>query len=439
MGNVTLGFPNNVDTSSLAGGSWVSTLPITNMQNRSIGKVARTTDVTKASTQFTTTLNAAKRINVLSFTNHNLSLIAKYRIRASNEASITNLTLYSEQFQQAAWVKTNTTVSANSTVAPDSTTTADTLTASASNAIILQDLGVLSSTSYTFSVWLKRLTGTGAVSLTLDGGSTYTAVVPTTTWTRFSITQTLANPDAGIKISTNGDAVYAWGTQVESAIIPSSYYTSVATVGVRPAGYIDTWQDYKYNSGWTDVYPVIYPYPILEWSDDNWYSGRPTLDDISGYTTCLVHLLPTEMFARYWKIEFDDTLNSAGYLQIGRMLIAPIWQPTIGISVGGLNIGWETKTSNQETISGSEYFQRRTPYRVANFSLDLLTEDEAFAKAFEIQRRAGIDQEILYIQSPDDTVHSLRRRFLARLRQLSPIEFPYGNFNKAGFELRELL
>lgn len=439
MGNVTLGFPNNVDTSTLAGGSWVSTLPITNMQNRSIGKVARTTDDATSSTQFTTTLSAARRINVLSFTNHNLSLIAKYRIRASNEASITNITLYSEQFQQTDWVKTNATISANSIVAPDTATTADTITASASNATVIQDLGVLGSAAYTFSVWLKRLTGIGAISLTLDGGSTYTAVTLTTSWTRFSITQTLANPDAGIKISTNGDAIYAWGTQVESAIIPSSYYPSVASVGVRPAGYIDSWQNYKYNSGWSDVYPVIYPYPILEWSDDNWWSGRPTLDDISGYTTCLVHLLPTEMFARYWKIEFDDTLNSDGYIQIGRMLIAPTWQPAIGIAQGGLNIGWETRTSSQETISGSEYFQKRTPYRVATFTLDKLTEDEAFAKAFEIQRRAGIDQEILYIHDPADTAHSLRRRFLARLRQLSAIEFPYGNFNKAGFELRELL
>lgn len=437
MGNVTLGFPNNTDTSVLSGGSWVSTLPITNMQVRTLGKVARTTDATKASTQFNVVLDKAKRINTLSFVNHNFSLQAKYRIRASNEATMTNLCLYSEQFDNAIWSKTTTTVTANSTVAPDGNTTADSLTATGTNSGVLQSITAANST-YTYSIWVKRLTGSGAISLTIDG-STYTSITPTTAFTRFTLTGSLANPTIGVRIATSGDSIAVWGAQLEASATFTSYYPSVATQGVRAAGYIDTWQSYEYDTGWGLVYPIIYPYAILEWSDDNWWSGRPTLDDITGYTTCLTSLSPEEVFARYWKIEIDDTLNSAGYVQIGRLFIAPTWTPNIGVALGGETIGWETKTESQETISGNEFFQKRTPYRVVNFSLELLTEDEAFSKAFEIMRRAGIDQEVLWVHDPSDTVHSLRRRYLGRLRQLSKIEYPYGGYNKTAWEVKELL
>ena len=97
------------------------------------------------------------------------------------------------------------------------------------------------------------------------------------------------------------------------------------------------------------------------------------------------------------------------------------------------------KTDIQEALGGAEYFQRRTPFRVARFGLDWMTEDEGMSNAFEIDRRAGLDQEIFYIFDTADTVHALRRRFIARLRQLSQIEFPYQNVNKRAYEVKELL
>jgi hypothetical protein len=44
-----------------------------------------------------------------------------------------NLLLYSQEFDNAAWTKTSTTVTANSTTAPDGTTTADTLIPNTTN------------------------------------------------------------------------------------------------------------------------------------------------------------------------------------------------------------------------------------------------------------------------------------------------------------------
>lgn len=133
------------------------------------------------------------------------------------EPQTTNRLLYSEDFSNAAWAKTNVTVTADSTAAPDGATTADTLTATAANGTVIQDLGVVASAKKTGSLWLKRKTGSGNIQLTMDGGTGWTTVAVGADWTRFPITQTLADEDFGVRIVTSGDEVYAWGGQIEQA------------------------------------------------------------------------------------------------------------------------------------------------------------------------------------------------------------------------------
>jgi hypothetical protein len=68
-----------------------------------------------------------------------------------------------------------------------------------------------------FSVYLKRKTGTGPVSISVDGTTFSTCVINGTIWTRCVINTllTAATYNATIKIATSGDEVYAWGAQVE--------------------------------------------------------------------------------------------------------------------------------------------------------------------------------------------------------------------------------
>lgn len=134
-----------------------------------------------------------------------------------------NLLTFTQEFDNAGWVKTNATIAANSLLAPDDTNTADTITAGAANATVLQSFAA-SAVPYTFSVWLRRLTGTGNVEITVDG-TTYVAVAVTTTWTRFSATLTpvAGTRSAGIRIVTSADAVYAWGAQLQTGSTATTY------------------------------------------------------------------------------------------------------------------------------------------------------------------------------------------------------------------------
>jgi len=69
-----------------------------------------------------------------------------------------NLLTFSEQFDNAAWTKTNATITANSTTAPDETLTADKLVENASTGDhrTFQGFTVSSGVVYTFSVYLKN-------------------------------------------------------------------------------------------------------------------------------------------------------------------------------------------------------------------------------------------------------------------------------------------
>ncbi len=140
------------------------------------------------------------------------------------EGASTNMLSNSYEFDDANWAKSNITITADEDPGPSniSNASADTLTASAGNGTCLQAETAGSST-YTFSIWLKRKTGTGNIDITVDGGSTWTTKTLTSAWKRFELTQAaVTNPSAGVRIVTSADAVYAWGAQLEDAAFPSS-------------------------------------------------------------------------------------------------------------------------------------------------------------------------------------------------------------------------
>ena len=84
------------------------------------------------------------------------------------EPQRTNLALYSEQFDNSAWVKLNTTVTSNSTTAPDGNSTADTLTETVItdfHQIGGQSLTNAPIATYTLSVYVKLNSGTRNIGL----------------------------------------------------------------------------------------------------------------------------------------------------------------------------------------------------------------------------------------------------------------------------------
>lgn len=147
---------------------------------------------------------------------------------AAGTVAITDLGLYAfiaatNQLLQSSspnttWTKSNVTaVNANQTGPDNAANSAGTITASAANGTITQAV-TAASQAQTFSVFLKRLAGTGAVSITIDGTNwvdvtAQLAAAPAASpWVRVAIRNTtLANPVCGVKIATSGDSfAFKW-------------------------------------------------------------------------------------------------------------------------------------------------------------------------------------------------------------------------------------
>ena len=146
--------------------------------------------------------------------------VGYYMVQNANQA------LYSQLFSNAAWVKTNITLTAGQTD-PSAGTEAFTLTAGAANATMLQSVALTGTLNRTFSIYLKRKTGTGNISITVDG-STYSVETTTGSWARFDTTLTASGTvTCGVKITTSGDEVYAAWAQLEDGLA-STYATNTA-------------------------------------------------------------------------------------------------------------------------------------------------------------------------------------------------------------------
>ena len=125
------------------------------------------------------------------------------------EGSRTNIALWTRDLTNAAWVKSTMTVAKNETGIDGTASTASKLTATSTAATVLQTVSLASSVRI-FSAYVKRITGTGVISITTDNGSTWTDITSSlnnSTFTRVSISQTVTNPVFGLKIGTSGDVI----------------------------------------------------------------------------------------------------------------------------------------------------------------------------------------------------------------------------------------
>lgn len=146
------------------------------------------------------------------------------------DASIRDMT-------DASWVKGATITAAKTATGIDgAANSCTTLTGGAVSATntAFQTLTAAAS-SRTYSVWLKRRTGTGTINITQDGGSTYTDItsqINGSTFTRVSLTASVLNAAFGIQVVTSTDAVDVDFNQFEAG----SFATSpMATAGAARA------------------------------------------------------------------------------------------------------------------------------------------------------------------------------------------------------------
>lgn len=170
----------------------------------------------------------------------------------------------------------------------------------------------------------------------------------------------------------------------------------------------------------------------------NVYAAGLNAENTQGMNVGWTYALPSDVTARYWRFEIVDTGNPAGYIDIGRLIVAAGWQPTYNVAIGA-DVSLETGTVRTETDAFSAVFTERKQRRTARFSIKNLAESEAYGSAFDLQRIAGTSGQLHFVFNPDDTTLMHRRSFLATLRRLTGVQYPYATLTEVPFELVEEL
>lgn len=99
--NLTFGYPVYTDDVTLSGGSWESDYPLARMQELPLAKVARTTGVTLANTQFRIDFSRTRPVSAVGLARHNMTIDAQVRVRLYDSAD----TLLADSGWEDVWPK----------------------------------------------------------------------------------------------------------------------------------------------------------------------------------------------------------------------------------------------------------------------------------------------------------------------------------------------
>jgi hypothetical protein len=175
------------------------------------------------------------------------------------EKARTNVVLHNRDLTNAAWTKTNITAAKDQTGIDGVSNSASKITATAGNGTCLQAITLASSARYQ-TAYVKRVTGTGTVNMTMDNGGTWTVIAVTSAWTRLSIpTQTIANPTVGFRLVTSGDAIAVDFVQNEDGAYATSAIAVAAAAVTRSADLLTLAFD---QFGWFNPNEGTF---VLEW------------------------------------------------------------------------------------------------------------------------------------------------------------------------------
>jgi hypothetical protein len=148
------------------------------------------------------------------------------------EPSAQNLALHSRDLTNAVWSGTTVTTAKNAVGADGVASGATTITATAASGTVLQALSHASQ-SRVFSAYIRRVTGTGAIELTTNGGTNWTTVTISSLYTQVACAaQTVASGTIGIRMAVSGDVIEVDFTQGEVGPVATSPISTTTTAPV---------------------------------------------------------------------------------------------------------------------------------------------------------------------------------------------------------------
>lgn len=299
--HVLFGWDNGLDGATLAGGAWTTGLPLDSVMTRQLDDRARSMTAHELCTWFHVVTTEAVTCALGLLAGHNLTSDAQWRLRAFTtnprplvdgiftvdaipagwtlsrgtigtyfdadgvlrtaaadtwrphhdtagahrgillEAAATNNFTRARDLTHSDWTKTSVTVTRTVTGLDGVANTACRITATAGNGRITMATAI-GTGQRVASYWMRRVSGTGAVEITVDNEVTWTAIGPlTSAWQRVYVQQSgEANSRAGFRLATNGDVIEVDCAQYELGDKPTSFIDTTTAAVTRAADNFST-------------------------------------------------------------------------------------------------------------------------------------------------------------------------------------------------------
>jgi hypothetical protein len=153
--------------------------------------------------------------------------------------------------------------------------------------------------------------------------------------------------------------------------------------------------------------------PTTVWGASPWGGfGWDGVGGVDEYVSPPVvrHTIASAVTGQYLFVYVRDSANPAGYIEIGRFLAGPYWQPAINMNYGAT---WQYVDPSivRRTPYGRRFTQRLPVFRTVSLSLEAATVEEAWGFLGEWQR-LGKGKEVLFMHDLDDPSSMAQRRLM---------------------------
>ena len=161
-----------------------------------------------------------------------------------------NLVTYSEQFDNAGWSKSSSTVTSNAATSPNGDLTADKLNIGSNGSLYQSGVSVVPNTEYTFSFYIQDIdSANNKLAIYDESNASFIAIdvaySVTSEWTRVTYSFTTPTGCASARpyiqrASTLGSgSVYIWGAQLNSGSTAKTYYPTTTRLNVPRVDYLN--------------------------------------------------------------------------------------------------------------------------------------------------------------------------------------------------------
>lgn len=203
--------------------------------------------------------------------------------------------------------------------------------------------------------------------------------------------------------------------------------------GKPPGG---SWGAPAFVTEWMDVYGRLYDSADLPWEAENWWLGQVLSSEIDLFGRHRFHSFDDQLVEAL-RFEFDDVTNAAGLIDIGGVWIASAFSPAANFE-RGRDLGFETRSPQDEGPSGRLFTEERPSRRVLNVTWAMLLTAEA-RRMFDAGARAGIGKTAIFVPDSDDEAALIREAFPAVFKAPPAPRFNYPTQNPVAATFREIL